>query len=257
MKFIIETSASTGSFKQVIVDERAYLMMAEVDCADLDITDKAIVAMDRGGTAGWLNYYRAKISGAQLAIYPGSEKASMRQWINQQGITHLNTLATTFRWLAAGIYKFPAVECLEIGGEMVDWADADLARVVFPNAVLFNRYAASEARIICRKRVGSNETGQGRMPVGQPVKGVSVAIDNATKEIWVSSPYLSEGYYNDPELTAAKFRDGWYHTGDLGKWLPNGELMHGGRMDFGELLESVASESTRDERLAKWTLAGG
>ncbi len=35
-------------------------------------------------------------------------------------------------------------------------------------------------------------------------------------EICVRSPYLMDGYFDDPETTAASFEDGWFRMGDLG-----------------------------------------
>lgn len=240
MIIIGDTSGTTGASKRVMMQEFALLAMAEVDVADLGITPRSVIAIDRWGIPGLQRVYWARVSGAKVAIYPGHEKQSMRNWVRDDKITHLSCLATTFRWLASGIFPFPSVEVLEVGGEMVDWADVPLARRMFPNAAFINRYACMETRVICRKHVGNGETGEGRMPVGMPVNGVEVAILGPSNgyprgEIVVKSPYMADGYYNDPELTAAKFRDGWYHTGDLGYWLFNGALLHCGRKDFAQV----------------------
>src|SRR5262249_15110730 len=34
-------------------------------------------------------------------------------------------------------------------------------------------------------------------------------------EMWVKTPIMMQGYFRDPEQTAAAFRDGWFMTGDL------------------------------------------
>lgn len=51
-----------------------------------------------------------------------------------------------------------------------------------------------------------------------------------TGEILVRGPTGTSGYYGDPAATA-KFwdKDGWYHTGDLGKWGEEGHLCIAGR----------------------------
>ena len=36
-----------------------------------------------------------------------------------------------------------------------------------------------------------------------------------TGELWAKTPILMQGYYRDPEQTAAAFHDGWFPTGDL------------------------------------------
>jgi len=88
----------------------------------------------------------------------------------------------------------------------------------------------------------------GTMPVGYPVDGVDVLVlDEAgqevspggTGEIAVRSRYLAQGYWQDPEHTRMKFlpdpdgkNERIYLTGDLGRKLPDGCLIHMGRKDF-------------------------
>ncbi|XP_048647860.1 long-chain-fatty-acid--CoA ligase 1 isoform X3 [Marmota marmota marmota] len=44
-------------------------------------------------------------------------------------------------------------------------------------------------------------------------------------EVCVKGPNVFKGYLKDPAKTAeALDKDGWLHTGDIGKWLPNGTL---------------------------------
>ena len=42
---------------------------------------------------------------------------------------------------------------------------------------------------------------------------------------------MVNGYYRNPAVTARNFRDGWFHTGDLGSFTPRGSLCLGGRLD--------------------------
>ncbi|HVB47107.1 MAG TPA: AMP-binding protein [Burkholderiales bacterium] len=41
------------------------------------------------------------------------------------------------------------------------------------------------------------------------------APDGTVGELWVKTPILMQGYYKDPEQTAAALHDGWFATGDL------------------------------------------
>ena len=83
------------------------------------------------------------------------------------------------------------------------------------------------------------------VPLGYPVPGVDVAIvdeaggdvaNGAIGEIAVESAFLAEGYWNRPELTAARFDTRGnglrrYWTGDLGRLRDDGCLEHLGRVD--------------------------
>eukprot|EP00439_Symbiodinium_sp_Y106_P089377 s1_g1913.t1 len=74
---------------------------------------------------------------------------------------------------------------------------------------------------------------------GKPIDDLTVLImdsdgnrlpDRRIGEICVSGPCLARGYDRQPDKSSAVFREGWYHTRDLG-YLSNGELFVTGRMD--------------------------
>jgi long-subunit acyl-CoA synthetase (AMP-forming) len=48
------------------------------------------------------------------------------------------------------------------------------------------------------------------------------------------------GYFNNPELTKRRIRDGWFYTGEIGQWNPNGTLTVFGHKE--ELLEPKNGE---------------
>lgn len=66
--------------------------------------------------------------------------------------------------------------------------------------------------------------------VGPPLKGVEVKISEEG-EIICRGHNVMMGYYKSPELTAEVIdKDGWFHTGDMGRFNENGLLMITGRI---------------------------
>ncbi|WP_204015375.1 phosphopantetheine-binding protein, partial [Virgisporangium aurantiacum] len=63
------------------------------------------------------------------------------------------------------------------------------------------------------------DTARERVPVGVP------------GELWIGGVQVADGYVGEPSLTAERFVDGWYRTGDRARWLPSGEIEYLGRLD--------------------------
>ncbi len=60
--------------------------------------------------------------------------------------------------------------------------------------------------------------------VGKPIPGIDVMIAE-DGEILVKGPNVFQGYYKEPELTAEYLRDGWLHSGDVGRFDEKGNLL--------------------------------
>ncbi len=75
---------------------------------------------------------------------------------------------------------------------------------------------------------------------GRPLAGIEVRIVGAEGaalrvgeigEEWSRGPNTALGYLGEPELTAKDFdSDGWYHSGDLARFLPDGSIRIAGRL---------------------------
>ena len=67
-----------------------------------------------------------------------------------------------------------------------------------------------------------------RGAVGKPIGGVEVRIAD-DGEILVRGENVTTGYFNAPEETRSAFREGWFHTGDIGGFDDQGRLYIRGR----------------------------
>lgn len=101
---------------------------------------------------------------------------------------------------------------------------------------LLERYGMTETAVVIASNPlrGKRKLGS----VGKPIPGVEVKIvdddgnevpPNEFGEIVVRGPNVMKGYWNKPHETEEAFRDGWFHTGDLGKIDEEGYLHIVGR----------------------------
>ncbi|MGQ9759206.1 MAG: long-chain-fatty-acid--CoA ligase [Candidatus Methanomethylicaceae archaeon] len=101
---------------------------------------------------------------------------------------------------------------------------------------LLERYGMTETAVV----ITSNPLRGKRKPgsVGKPIPGVEVRIvddednelpTNEVGEIVVRGPSVMKGYWNKPQETEEAFRNGWFHTGDLGRMDEEGYLYIVGR----------------------------
>lgn len=54
--------------------------------------------------------------------------------------------------------------------------------------------------------------------VGTLAEGWELKLDSGNNEILLKGDYVFDGYWNQPEASAAAWRDGWLATGDVGAW---------------------------------------
>jgi acyl-[acyl-carrier-protein]-phospholipid O-acyltransferase/long-chain-fatty-acid--[acyl-carrier-protein] ligase len=98
--------------------------------------------------------------------------------------------------------------------------------------------------------------------IREPETDRKLSLDE-TGMLWLRGPNIFEGYLNDPERTADVLRDGWFKTGDIGRFDEDGFLFIEGRLSRfskigGEMVPHEAIEqkiidllelSGKDERI--------
>ncbi len=93
------------------------------------------------------------------------------------------------------------------------------------------RYGLTESLILTAAR--ADETPEPGT-VGRPLRGTDVWLvpvegDPDLGAVHVRGPGLFDGYLNRPDATAAAHTDGWFATGDIGRWTESGALALVGR----------------------------
>ncbi len=133
-----------------------------------------------------------------------------------------------------------------LGGEALLPSMVDRLFNCFGNkTTIWNEYGPTESTVGCiSKKIDYNDYQQ--IHIGKPIANTSVFIVNneslvpvgVSGEICIGGKQLALEYLNRPELTKEKFIDNpfvkgekLYRSGDLGRWLSNGEIEYLGRED--------------------------
>ncbi len=111
---------------------------------------------------------------------------------------------------------------------------AEFEKLFGKKMIQFYGLTEANAFVTCQSVSGKDKPGS----VGRALSGWEIKIvdsngrqvpTNHEGEILVSG-LIMEGYYKSPEANAATLKDGWFRTGDLGKFDEDGELYITGRL---------------------------
>ncbi len=112
--------------------------------------------------------------------------------------------------VSAGAYLPPALQ--------QGWEDLGV--------IVVQGYGATE----CGPAAATSEQDHPTGTVGKTPYPVSLRLNGKTNEIEIGGPTIFDGYWKDPEATAAVMTpDGWYRTGDVGRFDARGNLVLQGR----------------------------
>jgi amino acid adenylation domain-containing protein len=135
-------------------------------------------------------------------------------------------------------------------GEALSYALQQRFMAQWPGVELHNLYGPTEAAIDVTSWLCRPDLHAGIVPIGHPIANIRIYILNAglqlvplgvPGEIYIGGIGVARGYLNRPELTEQRFiHDPFsaeaearlYKTGDLGCWLPDGNVEYLGRNDF-------------------------
>ncbi len=262
--YIVYTSGSTGKPKGILQTHLSFCQFIDWQSRYFGIVAPqrfaqwASIAYD----AAYCEIFGTLCFGATLCMAPAMTRfnpQALINWVRQAEITILQIVPSFCRQMLQilegepthnGTNPLPKLEMLLLAGEIlpVDLAHAWLNR--FPNpAKLFNLYGPSESVLATYHAIPTVEPGQRAISVGRAIDGRQILILDKNQqlcpigmrgELYIRSPYLTEGYIERPEEMAAKFiqnplhndyPDRVYRTGDMGRWLADGTIEFYGRID--------------------------
>ena len=248
--YVIYTSGTTGKPKGVAVTRGNldhYLSYADQEyqkeaCTTVLITS---LSFDLSVTSLFLPL----ISGGSLLLKGGDAEERLRAAFKDNRVTFLKLTPSHLKMLetyADGV-DVPNLETLIVGGEEFTTDTARETQKLLGDSVkIHNEYGPTETTVGCCDYIYSSEKDKGlSVGIGRPIANMQLYILNEMElcgigipgELCIAGDGVAKGYLNQPELTAQKFIDNpygegkLYRSGDLARWLPNGEIEYLGRID--------------------------
>jgi amino acid adenylation domain-containing protein len=258
LSYIIFTSGSTGNPKGVLVEHVGMMNHIHAKIEGLQITAESIVAQNSPHTfdiSVW-QFFAALVQGGQVVIYSNAFVLDAGEFIsrlNADGVTILEVvpsyLSAILEVMDMTYRSFDHLAYLLVTGEAIR---PHLVKRWFekcPGIKMVNAYGPTEASDDITHYIMDRSLDWEQVPIGKPLRNFNIDIVDDYRnlcpigvkgEIWVSGAGVGRGYLNDREKTGRAFtvdllRGGnirQYKTGDMGRWLTDGNLEFFGRKDF-------------------------
>lgn len=249
---VFHTSGSTGRPKSAVHTHASILFDIQRQTRDLQITceDRFDLLFSASFSAFLAPVFGALLTGASVHLWPPRLRSftELRDWLEDQRITVSTMSVSSYRRLVAVPPRrgFPDLRVLSIGAEPLSRSDYELFSARFPASCrLQNALATTETRTIAHECHPATANPPNIVTCGFPVAGKRIEIrdtrDQALPpgsegEIVIVSDAISPGtwaFVRDlPQRTLGGPRLTVHRTGDLGRFLPDGRLIHLGRLDY-------------------------
>ncbi len=253
LAYVIYTSGSTGTPKGVAVPHRAVnRLVLNTNYIQFTSTDRVAQVSNSSFDAATFEIWGALLNGATLVGITRAITLSPQDFareIREQNISAMFLTAALFNQLAADVPgAFSTVRTMMFGGEAGDPKSVAKVLKQKPPQRLVNGYGPTENTTFSAcYEVRTMPDDATTVPIGRPISNSQCYILDAhlnpmpigmPGELHVGGDGLARGYWNRAQLTAQKFipnpfREGelLYKTGDLARWLPDGNIEFLGRLD--------------------------
>ncbi len=244
LAYVIYTSGSTGTPKGVMIEHRSLINLCYWHCETFQVNtlSRGTLFAGVGFDVSIWEIYPYLLSGASL--YPIADRAirydldRLCAFLEGNEISHAFIPTQICQELVNCEYSLNDIMILT-AGELLKLSKAN-------NLNIYNNYGPTEYTVITSfYKVGKEMTGP--IPIGKPISNTEMLIlseelslkgTNEVGELCIAGIGLARGYLNREKLTQEKFVahpfvDGerMYKTGDLAKYLPDGNIEFVGRID--------------------------
>lgn len=236
------TSGTTGSPKGAMLTH-ANLMTSVLCTATywrLSLDDVYLVSVPIAHRTGLARLIGCFGLGVTLVVMPRFEATHAIELIRQHRVTVVGTVPTVCRLILEALEKtddaLDSLRFVMLTGEACPIALKQRFAARLPHVNLITFYGSTEggqpAALLPDEQTYKPDS------VGRPMPGMEIRLvdehghdvpTGQTGEIVIRSGepgrcMVAEGYFNRPQANAEAFRDGWFHTGDVGRFDAEGYL---------------------------------
>jgi amino acid adenylation domain-containing protein len=248
LAYVIYTSGSTGKPKGVMIEHGGFVNMSldQIRLFGVSDSDRVLQFASASFDASLSEIFMALLSGGAVVLIDKEtidDPQAFVRYLEDKNVTNV-----TFPPVYLNALNRPPLETVRTiitAGEPAIRGDA-----LFYSQTknYFNGYGPTEISVCASvHQVSPTRSYTPVIPIGKPLANTRIFIlDPALNlvpaglpgEICIGGAGLARGYRNQPDLTRGKFIDHslveggkLYRTGDLGKWLPDGNIAFMGRKD--------------------------
>ena len=250
LAYVIYTSGTTGNPKGVMVEHRS-LLNSSLSRVDFYKEQRTLLVSSFAFDSSVAVIWGGLLSGGTLVIeneevIKNAEKVSKSIIANK--VTHILCVPSYYTFLFDELKKHKEslnLKVLILAGEEVHEDVIAFHNEYFDNIELYNEYGPTECTVW--STISIIKRSDNKTSIGSPIPNVQIYIlDEELNlvpvgiigKIFISGANVARGYLNKPELTGEKFivnpfveGERMYDSGDLGCWMPDGNIVFLGRQD--------------------------
>ncbi|MGH3321437.1 MAG: acyl--CoA ligase family protein [Streptosporangiaceae bacterium] len=271
------TSGTTGRPKGVMYHHRGAYLNALGEIVHSTHTPESVYlwTLPMFHCNGWCTTWAVTAIGGTHVCLRQVDPTAIWRLIDGEGVTHLNGAPTVLNAIANAPEAHPPARELVVTTAAAPPSPTVIRRMADLGITVVHVYGLTETYgpyTVCEVQEGWPKLDVGdrarklarqgvAMLVSDPIGVVDDAMGDVPRdgetigEVVMRGNIVMSGYFEDPEATAKAFRGGWFHSGDLGVWHPDGYIELRDRakdiiVSGGENISTIEVESAIDSHPA-------